>query len=1082
MHDAKRTARPNRALAGALFLAASLLALALSAPAQALTNPPGDVTKDGLTNVVDVQCEIILALYMAGPKVDPIPQCLKVTVVDADLNCDGQLNVIDVQALIIRALKLPYPPETDFDGDNYLDACDPDDDQDGDPDTTDCAPKDPAIHVGAAELCNGIDDNCTGVVDDCSDGDPCTGPDQCVAGSCVGGGNQCGGGNGCVVSNAAGCAGCGCESCVCAIDPYCCTDEWDSKCVALCSASCGEGCDGGLGCLVSADPGCQDCGCQGCVCETNPYCCSVAWDASCVASCAADCGYSCAPSDGCLPAGAAGCDGCGCEACVCDADAFCCNIAWDQNCATACANDCGQACDREAGGLGCAAKLGAGCGACACEQCVCDNDPLCCTVAWDASCATLCSGGCGFACDSFVPSCGDGGCQAGEDCDSCPDDCGACCGDGTCANGETCATCPGDCGACTLSDGCTLSLAPGCDGCACESCVCALDAVCCDVQWDEQCAGECEVPCGMACNGQDGGLGCLTSTMPAGGCGDCACEQCVCAVDPLCCSALWDAHCVALCTNDCGFSCQGAPTPVCGDGVCNPGEDCTNCTVDCPGCCGNGICDGIEDCVECESDCGSCTQSNGCTVSLDPGCAGCGCEACVQTIDPWCVLTAWDQDCVNECKGKCGFNCDGVSGGTGCFENTAKGCGGCACSACVCWWDDFCCNFAWDAGCVARCHSDVCGYDCAGATPTCGDGVCTAGIEDCETCASDCGSCCGDGTCDKKGGEGCLNCEQDCGACQCTLGCDGTTFPGCSQAYCEPCVCAQEAFCCDTAWDQACADLCGSCGMGCGGQTGDLGCLENLTGPGCSGCACEACVCDADPYCCDVLWDEQCSQACSVVCQFDCDGVVATCGDGVCSTGEDCISCYSDCGECCGDGSCLADETCSSCPSDCGLCCGNGVCDAPVDTCGNCPEDCGQCCGNGVCDTAEGEMCGTCSQDCGNCAGCSQDGCTFGTPTGASGSGASCCGCACEPCVCSSQPECCTVLWDAACIAACQDCGTICGGSDPGCIPHGSPGCNGCSCESCVYSDWDFDGICQNIMWDDLCALYCQECGTACGF
>jgi hypothetical protein len=42
----------------------------------------------------------------------------------------------------------------------------PDSDGDGDPDDSDCAPDDPSIHHGAAELCNGIDDDCDGVLGD----------------------------------------------------------------------------------------------------------------------------------------------------------------------------------------------------------------------------------------------------------------------------------------------------------------------------------------------------------------------------------------------------------------------------------------------------------------------------------------------------------------------------------------------------------------------------------------------------------------------------------------------------------------------------------------------------------------------------------------------------------------------------------------------------------------------------------------------------------------------------------------------------------------------------------------------------
>ena len=42
-----------------------------------------------------------------------------------------------------------------------------------------------------------------------------------------------------------GCASCGCQDCVCTMDPYCCDVQWDALCVSMCNDSCG-GCGGGL--------------------------------------------------------------------------------------------------------------------------------------------------------------------------------------------------------------------------------------------------------------------------------------------------------------------------------------------------------------------------------------------------------------------------------------------------------------------------------------------------------------------------------------------------------------------------------------------------------------------------------------------------------------------------------------------------------------------------------------------------------------------------------------------------------------------------------------------------------------------
>ena len=50
----------------------------------------------------------------------------------------------------------------DTDDDDLADCLDEDDDDDGDPDTTDCQPLNDAVHADAAEVCNGVDDDCDG--------------------------------------------------------------------------------------------------------------------------------------------------------------------------------------------------------------------------------------------------------------------------------------------------------------------------------------------------------------------------------------------------------------------------------------------------------------------------------------------------------------------------------------------------------------------------------------------------------------------------------------------------------------------------------------------------------------------------------------------------------------------------------------------------------------------------------------------------------------------------------------------------------------------------------------------------------
>ena len=193
--------------------------------------------------------------------------------------------------------------------------------------------------------------------------------------------------------------------------------------------------------------------------------------------------------------------------------------------------------------------------------------------------------------------------------------CQAC--DPPCAAGEIC-----DAGVCTPCAPDCAGKACGPDGCGGACGTCAAPASC--SQW------ECLAP------------GCVEGD--AGGCDGCACEACVCALDPYCCETKWDGVCVVMCVDDCG-GCEGLET--CGDGTCDPAaeEHCGSCPADC-------ACAGGETCWQnicCQPECGH----GPCGYD---GCGG-ACGDCPE--GDYC----WDEDCdenpcedpwmIPDCAGTC---------------------------------------------------------------------------------------------------------------------------------------------------------------------------------------------------------------------------------------------------------------------------------------------------------------------------------------------------------------------------------------------------------------------------------------------
>jgi hypothetical protein len=96
--------------------------------------------------------------------------------------------------------------------------------------------------------------------------------------------------------------------------------------------------------------------------------------------------------------------------------------------------------------------------------------------------------------------------------------------------------------------------------------------------------------------------------------------------------------------------------PICGDGLCDPGETCQACPADCGSCCGDSVCAGGETCQTCPADCGVCCGDGVCaggetcqTCPTDCDCCGNGiCDANECTFCPF--------DCGDCCgNGVCDF-------------------------------------------------------------------------------------------------------------------------------------------------------------------------------------------------------------------------------------------------------------------------------------------------------------------------------------------------------------------------------------------------------------------------------------------
>lgn len=115
-------------------------------------------------------------------------------------------------------------------------------------------------------------------------------------------------------------------------------------------------CPGEGSCYVpNGTPGCDDADCCLAVCEIDPFCCDTDWDAICADDAAVhcrgatDCFCDFAEGSCCRANGTGGCEQPACCRSVCDVDPFCCDVAWDGDCADLAAHFCTSVCPPAAG-------------------------------------------------------------------------------------------------------------------------------------------------------------------------------------------------------------------------------------------------------------------------------------------------------------------------------------------------------------------------------------------------------------------------------------------------------------------------------------------------------------------------------------------------------------------------------------------------------------------------------------------------------------------------------------------------------------------------------------------------------------
>ncbi|MCZ6834674.1 MAG: right-handed parallel beta-helix repeat-containing protein [Planctomycetota bacterium] len=119
-----------------------------------------------------------------------------------------------------------------------------------------------------------------------------------------------------------------------------------SACISIESDFCGPGNGSCYAAAGNLTPGCDNGDCCNLVCDVDPFCCDTAWDATCATIAIEICTNGGTENSGdCFTNNPSpGCYDLACVQTICEVDPFCCDVQWDQVCATQALTMCAAPC------------------------------------------------------------------------------------------------------------------------------------------------------------------------------------------------------------------------------------------------------------------------------------------------------------------------------------------------------------------------------------------------------------------------------------------------------------------------------------------------------------------------------------------------------------------------------------------------------------------------------------------------------------------------------------------------------------------------------------------------------------------